>query len=114
MAVVDEISPVGYGRDAIGLSLSLSTPNPKAFSPVVVDVDYAGAEPEGVRLPLELLVIGPSGAVSSFRRVFRRGAPAALAFTPIEGGSFLVRLAEQFHNRYFGALVVEVAGSPVV
>ena len=113
MPVVDEVSPVTYGEDRIVLTLSEQTPEPQAFNAVVVDVDYSAGLPEGVTLPLELTIVGPSGSETYQRRVFRRLLPDTLAFIPREGGEHLIRLAEQFHNRWFGALVLEIAGDPV-
>jgi hypothetical protein len=106
---VDEISPRFYGEDR--LRLTLSSPNQvlRAFAPVLVTVDYSAALPEGVVLPLEFTVVAPT-AVNSTRIIFRRFAPRELAFTPREGGSFVVRLAELWHNLYWGKLALEISG----
>ena len=79
----------------------------QAFTAVVVAVDYSRCLPESIMLPLEFTVTGPSGVT---RTVFRRFAPSELAFVPREGGSFLVRLSEQWHNLYWGSIVLEIAG----
>jgi hypothetical protein len=106
---IDEISPRYYGEDR--LRLTLSSPNQvlRAFHPVIVVVDYAKALPEGIELPLEFTVTAPS-EVNSTRMVFRRFAPDELAFTPREGGRHLVRLAELWHDMYWGKLELEIAG----
>jgi hypothetical protein len=112
MAVVDELSPEIYGQDLILLSLTpLQTP--RQFEPVTVDVDYAQCLPAGIVLPLEMTVTSESGAALFQRAVFRRYAPTQLTFIPREGGSHLIRLAESHHNRWFGALQIEVLGERV-
>lgn len=111
MAVVDEISPSTCGEDRIGLTLSQSTPKPTAFEGVVIEIDYDRCAPEGVMLPLELVIVGPSGVATYQRRVFRRFAPIDVAFRPREGGPHLVRLGEAHHNRWYGALTLDVAGN---
>lgn len=112
MSLVDDISPSYYGEDR--LRLTLADPNQllQAFRHIIIAVDYAGALPEGILLPLEFTVTAPSG-VNSRRTVFRRFAPPELAFSPREGGSHLLRLAEQFHNRWVGLLVLEIEGDRV-
>jgi len=106
---VDEISPRYYGEDR--LRLTLASPNQilRAFHPVIVVIDYSAALPEGVVLPLEFTITAPS-EVNSTRMVFRRFAPNELAFMPREGGVHLVRLAELWHNMWWGKLALEIAG----
>ena len=107
--LVDELAPAYVGEDRLGLTLSSRTANPAALAPVEVEIDYSRALPEGVMLPLEFTVTGPSP--ESFRRViYRRHPPRALSFTPVEGGAHLVRLVECFHNRWLGKLLVDVTG----
>jgi len=113
MSAADEISPIEYGQDLIVLAVSRETPVPRAFEAVLIDVDYSLALPAGVVLPLEFTVTSESGAATFQRRVFRRLRPSTLAFVPREGGSHLVRLAEQHHNRWFGAITIDVEGSPL-
>lgn len=110
MSVVDEISPREIGEDRIDLELSTDTLTPIVFAPVIVLVSFERCAPNGVVLPLEFTVTGPSGKATFQRRYFRRVRPAEITFRPTEGGSHLIRLAEMFHNRWFGALVVDVAG----
>lgn len=111
-SLLEEISPAYYGEARLRLTLSQPDQLLQAFTPVIIAVDYASALPEGVALPLEFTVTGP-GASSSVRKLFRRFAPGELAFVPREGGSFLVRLSELDHNRWFGVLVLEIAGDSV-
>ncbi len=110
MAVVDEISPPEYGEDRIVLALNAQTTSPRVLQPFLVDVDYSAADPEGVKLPLEFSVIAPSGAQTSLLTEFRQVIPSQLVFRPLEGGEHLVRLAERFHNKWFGFLLVQVLG----
>lgn len=112
MAWPDEVAPSYYGEDR--LRLALADPNQLlvAFEPILISVDYSRALPEGVVLPLEFTVTAPS-AVNSQRTVYERFRPDELAFVPREGGSYLVRLAEQWHNHWFGTLVLEIAGDRI-
>jgi hypothetical protein len=112
MSFLDDICPSYVGEDR--LRLTLSDPNELlvAFRPVLVTIDYDRALPEGVMLPLEFTVTAPS-EVNSTRMIFRRFAPNQLAFTPREGGSFLIRLSETFHNKWWGSLVLEIAGDRI-
>lgn len=109
MPLLDDISPSYYGADR--LRLTLTDPNQllQSFRPVLVSIDYSKTLPEGTMLPLEFTVTGPHNALL-VRTVFRRFRPSSLAFTPREGGTHLVRLAEQFHNQWFGKLVLEITG----
>lgn len=111
-SLLEELSPGYYGEPRLRLTLSQPSQRLQAFTPVVVAVDYGAALPEGVVLPLEFTVTGPS-ASSAVRKTFRRFAPGELAFVPREGGSFLVRLCEVDHDLYFGVLVLEIAGDRV-
>lgn len=108
-AFLDEISPRYYGEDRLRLTLTDPNQQLAAFVPVLITVDYSRALPEGIVLPLEFAVSAPS-AVNSTRKAYRRFAPNELAFTPREGGSYLVRLGELWHNMYWGRLVLEIAG----
>ncbi len=110
MSVVDEISPREIGEDRIDLELSTDTLSPIVFAPVIVLVGYDRCAPEGVVLPLEFTVTGPSGTATFQRRYYRRVRPVEVTFRPTEGGSHLIRIAEMFHNRWWGALVIDVAG----
>lgn len=113
MSLVDEISPRTMGEDRIVLTLDASLaalPALLVFQPIILAVDYSACNPEGIVLPLEFTVTGPSGKATFQRRYFTRGAPAELTFTPTEGGSHLARLAECFHNRWWGSLLINVAG----
>ncbi len=109
MSFLDDISPRNYTEDRIRLTLAERDPLLIAFRPVLINVDYDGALPEGIVLPLEFTVVAPS-SVNSESHVYRRFAPLQLTFTPREGGSFLVRLAEQWHNRWWGGLQLEISG----
>ncbi len=113
MSVVDEISPRYYGEDRIVLALHEDTASPIVFSPVIVTIDYSACLPQGIVRPLEFTLTGPSGAATFQRRYFRRFTPTEITFRPTEGGTHLVRIAELFHNRWFGALVIDVAGDPL-
>ena len=107
--ILDELAPMYVGSEALSLSLSDPLTPLRAFVPVDIDVDYTGAGDDGVVLPLEMLVTGPSPQSFS-RQVFRRTAPSVITFTPYEGGTFLVLLREVGHNKLRGKLILTVAG----
>lgn len=106
---IDELSPDYMGAERIALTLDPSQTRVAALESVLVQVDYAKTLPEGVVLPLELVVQGPS-AGSYQRRAFTRVAPRTLVFTPREGGPHLVLLREVAHNRWVGKLRLDVEG----
>jgi hypothetical protein len=108
---LDELSPATIGEEKITLTLDSSTPVPKVFALVQVNVDYSSALPAGIALPLDFIVQGPSQD-SYKEKVFRRYLPQSLSFIPIEAGAHLVLLREQAHNRWLGRLIVTVAGDP--
>lgn len=112
MALIDDIAPSYYGEDRLVLTLTDREQLLRAFEPVLITVSYAKALPQGVVLPLEMTVTDPGGALLD-RRTFERFAPSSLSFTPIEAGSHLVRLAECFHNKWFGALELEITGDRI-
>ena len=112
MTIIDDISPTFIGEDRIVLTLSQDTPNPKAFAPVQIDIDYSAADPEGgIVLPLELIVNAPSDANFS-RRIIRRSLPSSIIIKPQEGGEHLVLLRECGHNKFVGIFILDVAGDP--
>jgi hypothetical protein len=110
--ILDELAPMFVGSEALTLTLSDPSSTRRAFNSISVLVDYTGAGDDGVRLPMELLITGPSP--SSFRRHnYRRTAPPSFAFTPIEGGRHMVVLREIGHNRLLGKLEIVVEGDPL-
>jgi hypothetical protein len=113
VSVADEISPTYYGEQRIALRTEAGVSVFRAGVPIVLTVDYSAAAPEGVVLPLELTITSLSGARTFQRRVFRRFAPGQVLVLPREGGPHLVRLAEAHHNRWFGALTLNVEGAVI-
>jgi hypothetical protein len=109
MTLLDDISPRYMGEDRIRLTLSDPDQLLQVFRPVLITVDYSRCLPQGVVLPLEFTVTGP-GNVLTERHVSKRFAPTTLVFVPKEGGSFLVRLGEMWHDLWWGKLVLEIAG----
>jgi hypothetical protein len=105
---LDEICPPYYGEDRLDLSLTTQG-RVRAFTQTSIAVSYARTLPEGVLLPLEMIVQGPS-AQSYVRRVYSRSRPTTLFFTPKEGGSHLILLREFAHNRWWGRVAVTVDG----
>jgi hypothetical protein len=110
MSRIDDIAPAGLREKRARLAVAEGQ-SPLAYRPLLVEVDYAEIGDDGLSLPLVVEVQGPS-ASSYTRREFTRMRPASLAFTPREGGSFLVTLRELCHDRVWGSLEVEVGGRP--
>lgn len=110
--LIEEISPATIGEDLIALSLDPSNLAPRALQPVIIDVDYSACAPDGVILPLELIIQTPTAA-NNQRRLYVRNAPSAVSFIPKEGGIHGVVLREVGHNRWLGKLRVTVAGDPL-
>ena len=109
MSLIDEISPIFVGARAIKLTLADPNVVINAFDIVQINIDYEATEPEGVTLPLELLVVAPSPA--NFKRtMFRRVRPSEFFFKPVEGGPHSVAFREVGHNNWVGAIVVQVQG----
>jgi len=108
---IDELSPPTIGEDKIVLVLDASTVAPQVFHAVQINVDYSNTLPEGVALPLDMIVQGPD-ADSYKERVFRKYKPQTLSFVPLAAGEHLVLLREQAHNRWVGRIVVTVLGDP--
>lgn len=107
--ILDDLAPMLVGSESLALTYTDASAERRAFYPVDLDVDYAGAGDDGVRLPLELLVQGPS-STSFYRHIFSRFVPSQVSFAPKEGGQFLVLLREVGHNRLLGRIVVEIEG----
>ena len=112
MSFLDDISPRTYGEDRIRLSLADADQPLIAFRGIRIAVDYSRTLPEGVVLPLIFTVTAPSEAYHQMN-TFRRLVPKELSFVPREGGSHLVRLGEAHHNRWFGALVLDITGDRI-
>ena len=113
---LDELCPDDVGRRAVRLELARLDP-PKAFEAVDVSVSLDPvlgqvAAVVGLALPLELTITAPSRS-GFVRHVYRRAVPSSVSFIPREGGPHLVRLRELGHNRYWGALTVDVIGEPL-
>jgi hypothetical protein len=112
MATVDDIAPSYVGEDRIAVTLDPNSQT-QALKPVQVNFDYSAAEPDGVVLPLELILQPAFGRGDGFqRRIFRTYRPITAVFTPIAEGDWLVVLREVGHNRWQGRLVVNVDGDP--
>lgn len=115
MPNVDQPFPEYVGGEAIRLTLSEANPNPVAGELVVLTVDYGQAEieegtGEGVVKPLDFRVFAPDGSVVT-HRTFSLTLPRTVEFEATAGpGSYMARLGELFHDRWWGALVVRVAG----
>jgi hypothetical protein len=110
--IIDEICPPYTGEKRFVLQLNLDSTTPTAFSAVNIDVDYSGADPEGVVYPLELTILAPADE-NFIRFIYQKTSPSQVSFRPREGGLHVVRIAEVGHNRWFGVLHVQVAGDSI-
>lgn len=107
--LLEEISPETIGEDRIDLQLDDGNLQPRAGQTIVVNIDYSRCAPDGIRLPLELVVQTPS-VTGIVQRFFTRTRPTSISFRAREGGAYLVMVREVAHNRWFGRLGVQVAG----
>jgi hypothetical protein len=108
-SLLDEICPDYVGERRLVLAVASATATPRAFIPIDVSIDYSATAPAGIALPLELTIVSPSRS-NFVRRYYRRGRPSSLTFVPKEGGRHFLRLAEVGHNRWWGALAIDVVG----
>jgi hypothetical protein len=108
--IVDEIAPDTLAQKR--LTLSVDSERPLVGSIVLVSVDYTGAEPEGIVLPLIYSVTQPDGT-NLVRRLMKIAGPRRLSFQPELPGRHFVRLGEAFHNRWWGSVYVDVEGGSV-
>lgn len=105
----DELCPDYVGAEYVVLNLSDPDATLQAFTPISIDATYVAAGDEGMCLPMVLTVVAPT-ASNFVRRVYRRIVPSSFSFTPREGGRHVIRLGEFAHNRWFGVLILDVAG----
>jgi hypothetical protein len=106
---IDEICPPYVKARRLTLELTAAKTNPTAHKSLLVNVTYDQTSPQGVMVPLVMVVQGPSQR-SYQERVFRGRPPTQLVVTPREGGKHLVSLRELYHNRWWGAVEFEVVG----
>lgn len=109
LSSIEELSPSYLGEQRITMSCLTEPASVLAHRPVRVSVDVSRALPEGLLLPLEMVVQGPSPG-SYQRKVFRRAVPSTIIFVPREGGRHLVRLSEVAHNKWWGSVKMTVLG----
>lgn len=111
--LLDSLSPIGIGADKIVITKDQSSLL-QAFHPVILNFDYSACYPDGVVLPIEIVVqpgFGPGGPGCGFRsKIFRRSAPTSYSFTPPSSGQYLVVIKELFHNYWQGRIRLEIAG----
>lgn len=108
--LLDEVCASDVGEPLIGVSLADPDARLVAHTPIDLTIDY-GRLTTGVVLPL-VITISSGRSAQSFRRIlFSRVAPEAFTFTPREGGRHLVRVAELYHQRWWGYLYLEISGA---
>lgn len=106
---LEELSPSYMREKRIDVTVAASTPIPRAFQAILLEVSYTRTMPDGVMLPLVLEVQGPSAA-SYQRREFASTLPSAIVVVPREGGRHLIVLREAAHNRWWGSVELDVEG----
>lgn len=106
---IDEISPAYIGEDKLTLKLANPDAKPTTWQPFQVDVDYSAADPEGVILPMELVLQGPNPPDHK-RRLFTRERPSSFVLVPEAKGPHFILFRELGHNRWQGRLLIEVEG----
>lgn len=108
-SLLDELCPDYVGERRLVLAVASADAIARAFGAIDLTVDYSQTMPEGLVLPLELTIVSPSRS-NFVRRLFRRTRPSSISFIPKEGGRHIVRLREVGHNRWWGALAIDVVG----
>ena len=108
-ARLEEICPDVVGEQRIVLSLDTSNPTLYAHVPFQVNVNYDAALPDGITLPLELVLQGPIAGQRKVR-IFRTARPNSVVLTPTTRGQHFISLRELHHNRWQGQLFVNVEG----
>lgn len=106
---IDQISPPYVGEDRLTLKLANPNQKPLARQPIQVDVDFSATNPEGVVLPMELVLQGPNPPDHK-RRVFTRDVPTSFVLVPEVKGPHFILFHELGHNRWQGRLQIEVDG----
>jgi hypothetical protein len=96
------------------LTLALADPDQvlRAFATVQLLVTPTGdALTRGLCPPVLFECLPPSGARRAFSRVVTTRFPGFVTFTPQEGGVHLLVVREKWHNRWYGAIQLDVAGA---
>lgn len=112
-SIIQLLSPEFLGAERITI-----TPDPNtsfnSLQPITVLFNYDLAEPEGIVLPLQLIVqptIGPGGDGSGYtEHLFDEIRPSSYTFRVPGAGQHLIVLREYYHNRWFGRLLIDVQG----
>jgi hypothetical protein len=111
VAIAERVAPDEIGQKMIDVTLADADAMLLAHRPISLAISYARCAPTGVMLPIVITVSSGSSQASYRRSVFARVAPDSYTFTPREGGPHVIRVAEAFHNRWWGALKVDVGGA---
>lgn len=111
-SVIDRLSPTYVGEDRIVLTVSQGSLPLLSYKFVTINIDYSETEPEGIVLPLISIIQPAFGDGTGYvRKVYRQAAPSSITFQASVGaGDYLVVLKEWGHNKWFGSIVVTVAG----
>ena len=112
--LMDILSPVYIGEDRISVTVDTACLPLTAYKPVMLKIDYTATEPEGVNLPMEIIVqpaFGAGGKSGGYlQKTFTRNRPTSFVFVPPSPGDYLVLVRETAHNEWQGRLTVTVTG----
>ena len=110
--IIDLVSPINVGIDKFVLSIDEASLPLYSYKLVTINIDYSAAEPEGIKLPIIIVVQPAFGDGTGYiRRVFSRAAPSSFSFyASVGAGNYLIVVKELGHNQWQGRLVVSVAG----
>ncbi len=113
---LDRVAPANVGEDRITIDIdedSFLAGNLVVLRPITMRFGYAATLPEGVILPIEVMIQPKFGDGAGFiRDVFKRVAPTSFTFKPTLAGEYLILVRERFHNKWQGRKTVLVNGDP--
>lgn len=104
---LERVISTDVGRPVLNVQLKAAV-QPRAFVPIDLTLGVEGAGPGGVRLPLEVIISGPT---KTRTRTLNRYVPECLTVTPSETGAHIVVVRETAHNYAYGLLKLDVANT---
>ena len=113
---LDRVSPAFVGEDRISIEIdegSFLAGNLFVLRPITLQFDYSDADPDGVILPIEIVIQPKFGDGTGYiRQVFSRVVPKNFTFKATGAGAYLILIRELFHNQWQGRKVIQVEGDP--
>jgi hypothetical protein len=113
--IIDTISPVYIGEDKFTLTIDEASKPLLSYKPLSINIDYSEADPEGVVLPIIIVVQPAFGDGTGYiKKTFSRSAPSTFSFFASAGaGDYLILVREYGHNQWQGRLVITVGGDDI-